>query len=458
MAAGTTGISGKADSRLSDAKQNTSTQSLEDEADKLESGEEASSSEEEELAVPVSATMNTDPAASEEVKKWSGWPGESVFRLVVPVLKVGSIIGRKGDLIKKLCEETRARIRVLDGAIGTNDRIVLISAREEQDAEISPAMDAALRVFKRVNDISESTDAGMEGFAITSVRLLTPSSQAISLIGKQGTTIKSIQEKTGATIRVLSGDELPYYATGDERVVDIQGEIPKVLKALEAVVGFLRKFLVDRGVLSLFEKSVKTSVAEDHEPEAWSEKQESTHSFHTQIGNDYSLPVNQDSLYLDHEPQLDSQYQRSNLSVYGQDPAHSGLRSSGLGLGRSAGALVTQVTQTMQMPLSYAEDIVGIGGGNIAYIRRASGAVLTVQETIGSPDEITVEIKGTSSQVHMAHQIVQEFLTKPREPAPSSYGNMELRQSYSQLAGPSYSTSLPASSYGRYSGYGGYRL
>jgi polyribonucleotide nucleotidyltransferase len=42
----------------------------------------------------------------------------------VPVLKVGSIIGRRGDLIKKMCEETRARIRVLDGAVGTPDRVV----------------------------------------------------------------------------------------------------------------------------------------------------------------------------------------------------------------------------------------------------------------------------------------------------------------------------------------------
>lgn len=36
----------------------------------------------------------------------------------------------------------------------------------------------------------------------------------------------------------------------------MQGEAAKVLKALEAVVGHLRKFLVDQGVLPLFEKTV----------------------------------------------------------------------------------------------------------------------------------------------------------------------------------------------------------
>lgn len=51
-------------------------------------------------------------------------------------------------------------------------------------------------------------------------------------------------------------DELPFYATADERIVEIQGESLKVLKALESVVGHLRKFLVDHSVLPLFEKSV----------------------------------------------------------------------------------------------------------------------------------------------------------------------------------------------------------
>lgn len=51
-------------------------------------------------------------------------------------------------------------------------------------------------------------------------------------------------------------DELPFYAAADERIVDLQGENLKVLKALEAVLGHLRKFLVDYSVLPLFEKSV----------------------------------------------------------------------------------------------------------------------------------------------------------------------------------------------------------
>lgn len=57
-------------------------------------------------------------------KRWPGWPGESVFRMLVPAQKVGSIIGRKGEFIKKMCEETKARIKILDGPPGTAERAV----------------------------------------------------------------------------------------------------------------------------------------------------------------------------------------------------------------------------------------------------------------------------------------------------------------------------------------------
>ncbi|KAF6143866.1 hypothetical protein GIB67_009847 [Kingdonia uniflora] len=305
-------------------------------------------------------------------KKWPGWPGDNVFRLIVPVLKVGSIIGRKGEVIKKMCEETKARIRVLEGALGTADRIVLVSGKEEPEAPISPAMVGVLKIFKRVVGIETEEPDAVAGIPFCAIRLLVPSSQASHLIGKQGSQIKAIQEGTGASVRVLSGsDEVPFYATSDERIVEIQGDGQKVLKALEAVIERLRKFLVDHSIVALFEKSI---------------------------------------------------------------------------------------TQTMQIPLSYAEDIIGIGGTNIGYIRRTSGAVLTVQENRGILDEITIEIKGTSSQVQAVQQLIEEFMAGHKEPVRSSYGNFDtgLSSSYPQFGNSSYpSAQPPLGGYGS-SGVGGY--
>lgn len=78
-------------------------------------------------------SLKNEPGSGAEVlaekPKWPGWPGDCVFRLVVPVLKVGSIIGRKGELVKKMCEDTGAKIRVLDGPVSSPDRVVSLPFR-----------------------------------------------------------------------------------------------------------------------------------------------------------------------------------------------------------------------------------------------------------------------------------------------------------------------------------------
>lgn len=76
--------------------------------------------------VPHEKVSGEDSGAEVVDKRWPGWPGESVFRMLVPAQKVGGIIGRKGEFIKKIVEETRARIKILDGPPGTSERAVSI--------------------------------------------------------------------------------------------------------------------------------------------------------------------------------------------------------------------------------------------------------------------------------------------------------------------------------------------
>ncbi|KAG6770899.1 hypothetical protein POTOM_026600 [Populus tomentosa] len=493
-------------------------------------------------AVTEGGQQQGQPKGSE---KWPGWPGDNVFRLIVPVSKVGSIIGRRGELVKKMCDETRARIRILEGPLGISDRIVLISGKEEPEAPQSPAMDAVMRVFKRVSGLSPgegdntSSAAAAAGSAFCSIRLLVASSQAINLIGKQGSIIKSIQENTGAAVHVMAEDELPSYATSDERIVEIHGEAMKVFRALEAVIGQLRKFLVDHSVIPIFEKIVSYSLMlvdygcenyevtqvllqynatisqecpADAQPDI---AQPSLHSAYVPtissgIASDYSLSLKRDPSIYEHETQFEHRISQPGLSIYGQDPGIVGFRSAGLG--RATAPIVTQhakdwkaliiflcfgsmpradcsmpktenlmatgkltrnvrmcgltvlfsfflVTQTMQVPLSYAEDIIGVAGSNIAYIRRTSRAILSIQESRGLPDEITVEIKGTGAQVQMAQQLIQEFITNHKEPASSMYGKIDAGLSaYSHLAETGYPSSSFTSHLGGYgsSSMGGY--
>ncbi|XP_015969702.1 flowering locus K homology domain [Arachis duranensis] len=381
-----------------------------------------------------------------EIKKWPGWPGENVFRMLVPVQKVGSIIGRKGEFIKKITEETKARIKILDGPPGTMERAVMVSAKEEPDWTIPPAVEGLLRVHKQVINLDhDSADTSGAGPSIIT-RLLVADTQAGSLIGKQGSTIKSIQDGSGCIIRVLGSENLPVFALRDDSVVEVQGEPAGVHKAVELIAVHLRKFLVDRSIVGVFETKMQMpDVRVNHNAPPRQPWVPPPQGFPAPGGGGPAFaPPSQQYMPPSHPydnyyptadmPPMDKQFHQAPLSAYGRDPS-AGIHPPSAQPQQSA---ATKVTQHMQIPLSYADAVIGASGANISYIRRASGASVTVQETRGVPGEMTVEISGTTSEIQAAQQLVQNFVAEAASAAQDQVAGA-ISQGYS-----SYPTNAPA--------------
>ncbi|XP_065153278.1 poly(rC)-binding protein 3 isoform X1 [Paramisgurnus dabryanus] len=135
------------------------------------------------------------------------------IRLLMHGKEVGSIIGKKGETVKKMRDESGARINISDGS--SPERIVTITGPSEV-------------IFKAFGMIAEKFEedilASMINSTVTSrppvtLRLVFPASQCGSLIGKGGSKIKEIRELTGAQVQV-AGDLLP---DSTERAVTISG-------------------------------------------------------------------------------------------------------------------------------------------------------------------------------------------------------------------------------------------
>ena len=85
----------------------------------------------------------------------------------------------------------------------------MVSAKEEPDCSIPPAVDGLLRVHKQVVNVDPHPADSASGAGRPVVtRLLVADTQAGSLIGKQGSTIKSFQDATGCNIRILGSGAL----------------------------------------------------------------------------------------------------------------------------------------------------------------------------------------------------------------------------------------------------------
>ncbi|CAD6205873.1 unnamed protein product [Miscanthus lutarioriparius] len=357
---------------------------------------------------PDMAQQDNSQVNNVDDNKWPGWPGESVFRILVPAQKVGAIIGHKGEFIKKMCEETKARIKILDGPPGVPERAVMISAKDEPEAPLSPAVDGLLRVHKRITDSSDGESGRPQRSAgnIGPTRLLVPSSQAGSLIGKQGATIKSIQDSSKSVVRIV--ENVPPVALHDDRVVEIQGKPLGVQKAVELIASHLRKFLVDRSVLPLFETHMKMHGMPREQPvpplqhwgpQTWGPPPNIPPGGPGFGGNPQFMPPRpQDSYYPPDAPPMEKQ-PHYGISAYGREAPPSGASAAGI------------------QPPSIA------AGASINYIRRHSGATVTIQESRGAPGEMTVEIIGTAAQVQTAEQLIQNFMAEAAPPGPPPASN-----------------------------------
>ncbi|KAG9138287.1 hypothetical protein Leryth_001495 [Lithospermum erythrorhizon] len=348
-------------------------------------------------------------------ERWPGFPGESVFRMLIPAQKVGSLIGRKGEYIKKITEETKARIKVLDGPPGTGERAVMVSAKEDPDASHPSAINGILKVHQRVVDGLDNDSAhpppGTEGLPWFLFR----ARQEVLLENK---VLQSRLFKKDQTVLLeFLEQELPVFALQDDRIVEVIGEPEGVHKAVELIASQLRKFLVDRSIIPIIESQMQMPHPQMERvppPQSWGPPPQGF--FPSSVGGQgfgaphFRPPHRQHESYyppVEMPPSLEKQHHQG-ISTYGREPSMAILGSSN----QPTSSRISQITQHMQVPLSYADAVIGSGGANISYIRRISGATVTIQESRGAPGEMTVEISGTASQVQTAQQMIQNSMTE----------------------------------------------
>lgn len=91
-----------------------------------------------------------------------------------------------------------------------------------------------MKVFERILEVAAENDGGEVGVGMVSCRLLAEVAQVGSVIGKGGKVVEKIRKESGCKVRVLS-DKLPTCAQPTDEIVEIEGDVLAVKKALIAV-------------------------------------------------------------------------------------------------------------------------------------------------------------------------------------------------------------------------------
>lgn len=152
---------------------------------------------------------------------------DTVYRYLCPGKKIGSIIGRGGDIVKQLRVDTKSKIRIGESVPGCDERVVTIYSTSEEtndfegsDDRVCPAHDALFKVHDRIVAEDTAVEDSEEVPQVT-VRLLVPSDQIGCIIGKGGQIVQSIRSETGAQVRIVKDDHLPACALRSDELIQV---------------------------------------------------------------------------------------------------------------------------------------------------------------------------------------------------------------------------------------------
>lgn len=299
--------------------------------------------------------------------------------------EVGSIIGKKGDNIKKFREESGAKINISDGSCP--ERIVTVTGSTEA---ILKAFSLIAKKFEE--DLQNNTGVTNVPKPPVTLRLIVPASQCGSLIGKGGSKIKEIREVTGASIQVAS-EMLP---SSTERAVTVSGTAESITKCIYQICCVMMESPPKGATIPYRPKPAMPPVI-------FAGGQAYT------VQGQYAIPhpdlTKLHQLALQHAPLLPGH----GVGTLGSQALATLAATNSLRPGTAAAAALASVTSStseMTIPNDLIGCVIGKGGAKINEIRQLSGATIKISNTEEGSKDRTVVISGTPEAINLAQYLI----------------------------------------------------
>ncbi|XP_020813571.1 poly(rC)-binding protein 3 isoform X14 [Drosophila serrata] len=331
------------------------------------------------------------------------------IRLIMQGKEVGSIIGKKGEIVNRFREESGAKINISDGSCP--ERIVTVSGTT------NAIFSAFTLITKKFEEwCSQFNDVGKVGKTQIPIRLIVPASQCGSLIGKSGSKIKEIRQTTGCSIQVAS-EMLP---NSTERSVTLSGSAEQITQCIYQICLVMLESPPRGATIPYRPKPQVTGPVILANGQAFT------------IQGNYAVPTQ--------EVAKNPLASLAALGLAGMNPASTGginhtgelsasaarcqtdfqsnLGSAPAALAALAGSQLRTANpanraQQQQHEMTVSNDLIGCiigkGGTKIAEIRQISGAMIRIsncEEREGGNTDRTITISGNPDSVALAQYLI----------------------------------------------------
>ncbi|KAJ8507602.1 hypothetical protein ONZ45_g10043 [Pleurotus djamor] len=180
-----------------------------------------------------------DPKASDPSKASSDTPPAPAanihMRCLIVTQDASIIIGKAGSHVNEIREKSGARVVVSESIPGNPERILNVSGPLDAVSKVSTCLAFGL-IVRRIND--EPFDVpSVPGSRAVTIKFMIPNSRMGSVIGKQGSKIKEIQDASGARLNASEG-MLP---GSTERVLSVAG----VADAIHIATYYIGNILIE---------------------------------------------------------------------------------------------------------------------------------------------------------------------------------------------------------------------
>ncbi|CAN4095177.1 unnamed protein product [Withania somnifera] len=330
---------------------------------------------------------------------------EVMFKVLCPVDKVGNLIGKGGSIIRVMQTETGASIKVADPASDLEERIVVISARENLEQRHSPAQEALMRVQSRIAEI------GFEPGAAVVSRLLVHARHMSFLFGNGGILIAELRRVTGAGIHIFPREQSPKYGSHTEEVLQVIGSLQSVQDALFQITCRLRDamFPVQPHV---------SNIAPPHFPPYSEIPSPSFRPRHDPASPSYHSPVGYPH---DRAPHFYGYERQGHVPFFDRPPSPGRWGPQAVNSRYTAGVadcsntsetapIFPGITIEVVIPQMLLKHVYGEDSSNLRDITRISGAKVVVHDPVAGSTEGTAVVSGTPDQVRAAQTLIHAFI------------------------------------------------
>ncbi|XP_064354458.1 poly(rC)-binding protein 2 isoform X9 [Dromaius novaehollandiae] len=341
------------------------------------------------------------------------------IRLLMHGKEVGSIIGKKGESVKKMREESGARINISEG--NCPERIITLAGPTNA---IFKAF--AMIIDKLEEDISSSmTNSTAASRPPVTLRLVVPASQCGSLIGKGGCKIKEIRESTGAQVQV-AGDMLP---NSTERAITIAGIPQSIIECVKQICVVMLES-PPKGVTIPYRPKPSSS------PVIFAGGQDRYSS------GSASYPHTAPSMCLNSDLEGPPQ-ELTKLHQLAMQQSHFPMSHGNTGFSAGLDASAQTTSHELTIPNDLIGCIIGRQGAKINEIRQMSGAQIKIANPVEGSTDRQVTITGSAASISLAQYLINVSLesAKPSSQAASVTIPDHLSINLSQPSTPSSSSS-----------------